>query len=550
MSQIVVQELVAKFTGDTTGLNTASASASKAISTLHSKIAGLVSAAAAIKFGQYALQTLAWADDLGDLALTVGVTAEKLQALQYAAIANGSSVNELNTALVKFTQVVGDAYVNGGALAEQMQILGIRGLDSNGVLLSTSEILPQVADAIQKATSAQEKLSIATDFFGRSAAPSMARMLSAGAEGLSELEVAAFNAGAVLSEDVVSAAAKTNGQFELFSLTLSQNVKSAILGIIADFQQMGVELGQIATAANYAGRALLEMNGIDTFRNSALNEQIKLRDRLTQQWAANPENAALKQQIDLLNENIKKTRDLYHERVLANQSAPPPSPVASPRGSTYISPIGSGSEKESTESAKSSIERATKSLDKFKQNVKETRYVMDDFDVKSKDTFSDMIKSIAKGEDAMDSLRRTALDVIGDIADSMFNMAFGGSSGGGLGGSIAGALGNAIGGWFGTGKTGQAVGGKLKSFAVGTDYVPQDMIANIHKGEMIIPAREAEQMRRGGGGNSQTVNQTINVSAGVSQTVRAEITRMLPQIRQMAISGVADNGRRNLQGAF
>jgi hypothetical protein len=36
------------------------------------------------------------------------------------------------------------------------------------------------------------------------------------------------------------------------------------------------------------------------------------------------------------------------------------------------------------------------------------------------------------------------------------------------------------------------------SFATGTDYVPNDMLANIHQGEMIIPRREADAIRGGG----------------------------------------------------
>lgn len=39
----------------------------------------------------------------------------------------------------------------------------------------------------------------------------------------------------------------------------------------------------------------------------------------------------------------------------------------------------------------------------------------------------------------------------------------------------------------------------LPSFDVGTDQVKTDMVAQIHKGEMIIPAREAERVRQSGG---------------------------------------------------
>lgn len=51
--------------------------------------------------------------------------------------------------------------------------------------------------------------------------------------------------------------------------------------------------------------------------------------------------------------------------------------------------------------------------------------------------------------------------------------------------------------------------GSLPSFAVGTDYVPQDMVAKIHKGERIIPAGEAARM---GGGNMNVIVQNMNGS--------------------------------------
>ncbi len=69
------------------------------------------------------------------------------------------------------------------------------------------------------------------------------------------------------------------------------------------------------------------------------------------------------------------------------------------------------------------------------------------------------------------------------------------------------------------GKTGQIGGwagqliGAVGSFAVGTDYVPRDMVAQIHKGEKIIPASE----NKAGDQNGQakiTYNAIVNLPAG------------------------------------
>jgi len=47
-----------------------------------------------------------------------------------------------------------------------------------------------------------------------------------------------------------------------------------------------------------------------------------------------------------------------------------------------------------------------------------------------------------------------------------------------------------------------------------------------------------------GGGAPTVVNQTINVDAGVSQTVRAEMMSLLPVIRDQTVAAVADQARR------
>ena len=78
----------------------------------------------------------------------------------------------------------------------------------------------------------------------------------------------------------------------------------------------------------------------------------------------------------------------------------------------------------------------------------------------------------------------------------------------------------------------------LPSFAVGTPYVPNDMVANIHKGEMIIPAREAAALRRGGGNTGGPVFQhTYNFAPGVS---RAELAQIIPQIQQSTQASVLE----------
>lgn len=60
--------------------------------------------------------------------------------------------------------------------------------------------------------------------------------------------------------------------------------------------------------------------------------------------------------------------------------------------------------------------------------------------------------------------------------------------------SVTEPLGNAVSGAISGGGLGDWLKGMLPSFAVGSDYVPRDMVAQIHEGEQIIPAGQ-----RGGG---------------------------------------------------
>ena len=67
--------------------------------------------------------------------------------------------------------------------------------------------------------------------------------------------------------------------------------------------------------------------------------------------------------------------------------------------------------------------------------------------------------------------------------------------------------------------------------------------------ELMVPGRTGtvvpnDQLSGGG----VTVNQTINISTGVAQTVRSEIRALMPQIAHNAKAGVLDAKRRG--GAY
>ena len=68
--------------------------------------------------------------------------------------------------------------------------------------------------------------------------------------------------------------------------------------------------------------------------------------------------------------------------------------------------------------------------------------------------------------------------------------------------------------------------------------------AILHPNETVIDHTKGGGLRRSGGGQAVIINQTINVSTGVVQTVRAEVANLLPQIADAAKGAVADARQR------
>ena len=153
------------------------------------------------------------------------------------------------------------------------------------------------------------------------------------------------------------------------------------------------------------------------------------------------------------------------------------------------------------------------------------------------DDFKDIFKSFVK-ELIAEAIRTY-------IIKRLLAAAFGGFAGGGSVNSD----GFTDGGQF----SGLAGGGNIPRRATGGPVLVGERGPELfipHSGGVIKNNMDTKNML--GGGKTTIVNQTLNIETGVSQTVRAEITSLLPQIKQNTIAAVIDQRRRggSLANAF
>ncbi len=143
---------------------------------------------------------------------------------------------------------------------------------------------------------------------------------------------------------------------------------------------------------------------------------------------------------------------------------------------------------------------------KFEELEASSHQLADTFNKIFEDSASNAFGDFIDGsKSASEAFRSFADDVVKQInrivAQQLAQQLFGdmSSGGGGLGGIFAGIFGGSSGSteaFAGAGAGSGEAGGfgswlsSLMSFDVGTDYVPQDMIAQIHRGERIVPAAQ------------------------------------------------------------
>ncbi|WP_279173206.1 hypothetical protein [Parasutterella excrementihominis] len=202
----------------------------------------ITAAATAVGFSlsQMMSKFLDTGDAIDKASIRLGIGAERLQSLQYAAKMSGATAEDMNSALGKLNENIAKAAAGKNEeLASLFKKLGISLRDANGHVRTAADVLPEFADAIQRNTNSSVRARMAIAAFG-DAGQKLIPMLQDGSKGLADMEKRAHDLGLTISQDDVKAAASLGDKFtdlgsvfDSFGNTISAKL-APVLGPLID----------------------------------------------------------------------------------------------------------------------------------------------------------------------------------------------------------------------------------------------------------------------------------------------------------------------------
>lgn len=153
-------------------------------------------------------------DAISDIAGKAGITAEELQKLRIVAETNGGSFEAVDKSLIKFNQNLGLAQQGTGALKTVLDRLNISLYTQDGLLKDTPTLYREVAAGIGSIENPAQQSALAVQAFGKSGAE-LVESMSMSKEATEEARAKAVEYGAVMSNEMVNAAAAAKDEITL-----------------------------------------------------------------------------------------------------------------------------------------------------------------------------------------------------------------------------------------------------------------------------------------------------------------------------------------------
>jgi uncharacterized protein YoxC len=557
----------------------------------------LTGAAGLAGFAYLIKSSLNATDTLSKTANKIGTTTEALGGLRYAAEITGVATNTMDMALQRFTRRTAEAAKGMGEAKGAIKELGLNAQELNKMPLDQRMIA--LADAFGKVNNESDQLRLAFKLFDSEGA-ALVNTLALGSDGLKDLLGEAKLLGLTMSTTAAQGVEKANdsitkllslgkGLKDQFSAALAPAIDSAVTMLTKFFQAIAADKGGVEKWARGMAKGFLQsiqdiIKGLDTglsaiseFANKAnlYINAIEIRSQENNIKRFNKEIKGLSAEIEALESGGKqsftdyllgddidskkdKLEDLMHRSILAGQAVQDLSKPISGNNlgeffDTTIAKIEAMKNAIGVDAGGTSslFEPVINELGDLRQGFKDWSDLLPDTtsNIKSltnqglnglTDALTAGITGAANFADAMKSMAKSVVDSLIKmlIQKYIVDAAFGAITGfiGGSARMATGATGTMSGpasNYFVPSMSGKAIGGSVQS---GQPYMVGE-----RGPEMFVPNSQGSIVPNGrSSGGGVVVNQTINVTTGVQQTVRAEIASLMPQIANAAKGAVAD----------
>ena len=163
-----------------------------------------IAVAAGAAFVKLGFDALKAADDIGDAAARLGVTAEAFQKLEIAATSAGAAPGLMTEAMDKLNVGLGAfMQTGGGPAAEAFKQLGLSSQIASGQIATADQAFYAAAKALESIQNPAEKARLSAQLFGRAAGADMLEVLAPGEAALRGYGEAAAASGRVMSAEMV-----------------------------------------------------------------------------------------------------------------------------------------------------------------------------------------------------------------------------------------------------------------------------------------------------------------------------------------------------------
>jgi hypothetical protein len=179
------------------------------------------------QLAEVAARSLEYAGSLGEAAQQLGVNSAELQIYRQVAAQAGIEQATLDKGLQKLTRSLGDASVGAAAPLAAFKALGISVRDSNGVVKTAGEVIPEITKKFDAITSPAQRAALEVALFGK-AGQELDTLLAGGSAEVDGLKKHLEELGVVLSEDEIRNADKAADKIGEVKWVLEQSIAKTV----------------------------------------------------------------------------------------------------------------------------------------------------------------------------------------------------------------------------------------------------------------------------------------------------------------------------------